>query len=153
MSMTGLPVFDTTVQKTNTWVNDLAAELGWEDRHRAFQGLRVTLHALRDRLTAEEAAHLASQLPILLAGFYYENWKPATTPNKDRSKAEFLGHVRQYFESIQPPESSGIGFDVEHLVRGVFKLLAQRVTRGEIEDVIQMLPPELRDLWPQEVHA
>jgi len=28
MSMTGLPVFDTTVQKTNTWVNDVAAELG-----------------------------------------------------------------------------------------------------------------------------
>lgn len=153
MSMTGLPVFDRTVQTTNTWVNDLAAELGWDDKHRAFQGLRVTLHALRDRLTAEEAAHLGSQLPILLGGFYYENWKPATNPSKERSKEEFLGHIRQYFENIQPPESPAIGFEVEHLVRAVFKILAQRVTQGEIEDVVQMLPPELRDLWPQQVSA
>jgi hypothetical protein len=30
--MTGLPAFDTTVQKTNTWVNDVAKELGWAVR-------------------------------------------------------------------------------------------------------------------------
>jgi len=46
MSTTGLAVFDNTVQKTNAWINDLAAELGWEDKHRVFQGLRTTLHAL-----------------------------------------------------------------------------------------------------------
>ena len=49
MSMTGLDVFDTTVQKTNIWLKDIMQELGWADRHKAYMGLRTTLHALRDR--------------------------------------------------------------------------------------------------------
>ncbi|MDB9315567.1 hypothetical protein PN462_20815 [Spirulina sp. CS-785/01] len=41
MSATGLPVFDTTIHKTNDWINEVAQELRWDDKHRAFQGLRV----------------------------------------------------------------------------------------------------------------
>ena len=50
MSMTGLDVFDRTVHKTNSWLNELMEILGWSDRHKAYLALRVTLHALRDRL-------------------------------------------------------------------------------------------------------
>ena len=46
MSATGLDVFDTTVQKTNIWLNDLMKVLGWQDRHKAYLALRATLHAL-----------------------------------------------------------------------------------------------------------
>ena len=51
MSQTGLRVFDTTLQTTNHWLHELMAELGWDDRHRAYQALRAVLHALRDHLT------------------------------------------------------------------------------------------------------
>jgi uncharacterized protein (DUF2267 family) len=147
MTMTGLDIFDATVQKTIPWINDLAKELGWENKHKVFQGLRGTLHALRDRLTVEEAAHLGAQLPILLAGFYYENWRPGATPTKDRTKEQFLNHIRDYFRNIDPD------IDVEYLARAVFKILAQRVSKGEIEDVINMMPPALRELWTQTVHS
>jgi uncharacterized protein (DUF2267 family) len=30
----------------------------------------------------------------------------------------------------------------------VFKMLSRRITEGEIEDIKQIMPPELRDLWP-----
>lgn len=147
MTMTGLDIFDATVQKTIPWVNELAHELGWENKHQVFQGLRATLHALRDRLTVEEAAHLGAQLPILLGGFYYENWRPSATPTKDRTKDAFLSHIRDYFRNINPD------VDVESVVRAVFKILAQRVSRGEIADVINMMPPALRELWPDAVRA
>jgi len=147
MSTAGLAVLDNTVQKTNAWINDLAVELGCEDKHRVFQGLRTTLYALRDRLTVEEAAHLGAQLPILLSGFYYENWKPARSPSKERHKEEFLAPIRSYLQSIDP------NVDVEPLVRAVFKLLTQRVEAGEIEDVVHMMPSELKDLWPESVQA
>ncbi|MGC9526240.1 MAG: DUF2267 domain-containing protein [Limnospira sp.] len=74
MSTTGLSTFDTTVQKSNTWVADVAKILNWDNKENVFQGLRIVLHHLRDRLTVEEAVHLGAQLPILLAGFYYEGW-------------------------------------------------------------------------------
>lgn len=147
MTMTGLNIFDTTVQKSMTWVNDLAAELGWENKHQAFQAMRATLHALRDRVTVEEAAHLGAQLPILIGGFYYENWRPGAAPVKDRTKEEFLQHIRNYFQNTD------FDFDAERVVRTVFKLLAEQVAKGEIEDIAGMMPPELRDFWPETVRT
>lgn len=107
----------------------------------------MTLHVLRDRLTVDEAANLASQLPILLIGFYYEDWKPARNHSKERSQEEFLAHIRDYFSNIDP------NIDAEQVVRAVFRLLCERVTKGEIENVARMMPPELRELWPEQVRA
>src|SRR5918996_5613258 len=95
MTMTGLDVFDRTVHKTNSWLNELMEILGWHDKHRAYLALRVTLHALRDRLIVEEVAQLAAQLPMLVRGFYYEGWDPTGKPLKVRRKEQFLGLVEQ----------------------------------------------------------
>jgi uncharacterized protein (DUF2267 family) len=53
MPATGLDVFDTTLQKTNSWLHELMDLMGWQDRQRAYHGMFATLHALRDRLTVE----------------------------------------------------------------------------------------------------
>jgi uncharacterized protein (DUF2267 family) len=141
MSTTHHELFSNTLQKTHIWLKDLAAELRWEDQHRAYLALRATLHALRDRLTVEEAAHLGAQLPMLVRGFYYEGWSPAGKPVKERHKEEFCAHVQ---ESFQKEKDS----DAEKIVRGVFSMLSRRITEGEIEDIKHIMPPELRELWP-----
>ena len=64
MPASGLASFDRTVQKTNAWIKDVMRTLGWKDREKAYKALKATLHALRDRLTIEEAAELAAQFPI-----------------------------------------------------------------------------------------
>jgi len=69
---TGLDVFDRTVQAANLWLKELMDALGWDDRYQAYEGLRTTLHALRDRLTLEEMAQLGAQVPLLIRGVYYE---------------------------------------------------------------------------------
>jgi uncharacterized protein (DUF2267 family) len=141
MSMTGLDVFDRTVHKTNNWLNELMEVLGWQDRHKAYLALRVTLHTLRDRLTVEEVAQLAAQLPMLIRGSYYEGWDPTGKPLKERSKEEFLARIEEYFSGDDP-------VDPEQVARAVFTVLSNRVTEGEIEDVKHVLPAEIEDLWP-----
>ena len=141
MSVTGLEVFDTTVHKTNSWLNDLMQVLRWPDKHKVYLALRATLHALRDRITVEEVAHLGAQLPMLVRGFYYEGWDPTDKPLRQRHKEQFLARIEQQFEDDD-------SVDPEVVVRAVFFVLEHRVTEGEIEDIKQILPAEIRDLWP-----
>lgn len=136
-----LDVFDTTIQKTASWLNELMRLLGWQDRHKAYLALRATLHALRDYLTVEEVAQLGAQLPMLIRGFYYEGWDPTGKPLRERSKAQFLDRIRQEFRGDR-------SIDPEQVARVVFTVLAKHVSAGEIEDVKDILPDEIRDLWP-----
>jgi uncharacterized protein (DUF2267 family) len=140
MSFTGLDVFDATVNKTNAWLNELMETLAIEDRHAAYLALRSTLHVLRDRLTVEEAAHLAAQLPMLIRGFYYEGWDPTDVPLPVRDVFEFL-------VLIDVEHGATLELDAEEVARAVFKVLERRVSAGEIEDVKQLLPKQIRQLW------
>ena len=142
MSNTGLDVFDRTVQTTNSWLKDLMEELDWQDRQEAYSALRVTLHALRDRLTIEEAAQLGAQLPMLIRGFYYEGWNPTGKPLKVRQRQEFLERIAEHFVRVGEPVHP------EPIARAVFSVLAQRISDGEIADVKHVLPEDLRSLWP-----
>lgn len=141
-----MKVFEHTTQLTYQWVNDVAATLGLTDQHQAFQGLRATLHVLRDRLTMGEAANLGGQLPILLAGFYYEGWKPESTPTKIRTKADFLDTLRANLSRYQ---NNNEPLEPEIVARGVFRVLSDRIPAGEIEDIKGILPPSLKDLFPE----
>ena len=141
MSVTALDVFDTTLQKTHRWLKELMQVLDWQDRHKAYLALRATLHALRDRLTVEEVAQLGAQLPMLIRGFYYESWDPTGKPEKVRKKEEFLARIEQQFRGDDR-------IDPEQVARAVFTVLANRVTEGEIEDVKDVLPSEIKTLWP-----
>jgi uncharacterized protein (DUF2267 family) len=140
MSVTGLEVFDATVQKTNAWLKRLMEILESDDRHLAYLALRATLHALRDRLTVEEAAELAAQLPMLVRGFYFEGWDPTGKPVRDRHLDAFLARIWREL----PP---GAPVDPEPAARAVFRLLAERIAEGELEDVRHVLPGEVRELW------
>jgi uncharacterized protein (DUF2267 family) len=116
------------------------AELHLADRHQAYLALRATLHALRDRLTVDEAAHLGAQLPMLIRGLYYEGWTPRGKPIKWH-RDEFLDHIRAHCAVCDD-------VDPEHVARAVFKVLAARVSAGEVKDVTHVLPKELQALWP-----
>lgn len=141
MPTTALNVFDTTLEKTNEWLNDINQELSWETKHAAYTALRSTLHTLRDRLPVNEVAQLGAQLPMLIRGIYYEGWHPANKPLKVRHLDEFLDQVAEECRA-------DLDAPIEAMVRAVFRTLERHVTAGEITSVIRALPNELRSLWP-----
>jgi uncharacterized protein (DUF2267 family) len=134
-----LDVIDSTVQKTYGWLKDVQEAAGWPDRHRAYVALRAVLHALRDRLSVDENANLSAQLPMLIRGIYFEGWHPASTPSRERSREQFVAGVAQRLESQNVHDLSP-----ELAVSAVFATLKRRITQGEMEDVLDMLPQNLR---------
>jgi uncharacterized protein (DUF2267 family) len=141
MTATGLDVFDTTIQKTHSWLDDIMHVGGWPDRQSAYRALRATLHALRDRLIIDEVAQLGAQLPMLIRGLYYEGWDPSKKGLKERHPEQFLARIERELRDDGR-------FDPEWVARSVFEVLAMRVSQGEIEDVKHLLPERLRHLWP-----
>ena len=84
---TGLDTFDKTVQESNLWLKDVMKRLDTRDRHHAYSTLRAVLHALRDRIGPESAAHLGAQLPMLLCGLFYEGLGPYGKAQQGASRA------------------------------------------------------------------
>ena len=142
MSATGLPVFDTTIQKTNLWLSELMQDLDWDNRHKAYQALRGVLHVIRDHLPVTEAVHFGTQLPMLVRGFFYEGWRPAGKPIKDHTVDGFLSAVADHF-----PKDPDI--DAERVTRAVCSLLADHLPGGEIEKIINVMPKPLRQFWQE----
>lgn len=142
MSAVGLEGLERTVQLTHGWINDLNDRLCWNDKPRAYRLLKSVLHALRDWLEVDESANLAAQLPGLLRGAYYEQWRPATTPVKKRGRQQFLDHVDREFK--RDPL-----WNTTEAVTAVFQLLSEKISAGEIEDVRHALPEDVRELWPE----
>ena len=135
-----LNVFEHTVEITNTWLNDVLEKLAWRDQQRAYRALRAVLHALRDRLAVDDAAHLSAQLPMLVRGIYYEGYRPSGKPVAERRKSQFLAHVKREF----PDE----GFEIETVTQAVLHVLADHITAGEVDKIKTVLPEDIRSLWP-----
>jgi uncharacterized protein (DUF2267 family) len=138
-------LWDKALSKSNVWLSDLSSELGWENANHTLLALRAVLHALRDRLPRNEAVHLAAQMPLIIKGLYFDGWDPGVRPVKARTKEEFLALVQNRLQR------GVLDADPERVTRAVFKLLAQRVSEGEIRDVRGVLPPEVAELWPHSV--
>jgi uncharacterized protein (DUF2267 family) len=140
MSQTGLEPIDATVQKTHVWLNDLMNEMGWLHRHQAYHALRTVLHALRDRLSVDEAAALSAQLPTLIRGMFFEGWHPAGKPLREK-RGSFLDQLAADYRDRFDGEP-------EEIARAVFRVLARHITPGEVEKVAHVFPTGVRNLWP-----
>src|SRR5215211_6216341 len=140
MSATGLDVFDKTLQTTNTWLDEIMAELG-PDRQVAWHALGAVLRALRDRLPLGLAVHLGAQLPLLVRGLYYDQWRPTPDVLKQRSAEEFLEHVSEGLASTRPVNSRKV-------TQTVFQVLNHYVDPNQVENVRAALPEAVRAMWP-----
>ena len=114
------------VQQTQEWLKELRDNGDLADEAVAYSVLRAVLHQLRAEVER---------------GVYFEGWRPSHTPEKVRTREKFIdGVVLKQLPHQVPPEPA---------VRDVFALLAHHCDPGEISDVIEQLPKEIKALWPQ----
>ena len=141
MSDPRLPVLDHAVQQINVWLKKLMADHHFHDRHQAYSALRAVLHALRDRMTAEQAVHFGAQLPTIIRGIYYEGWHIGEGPSGERQIDDFAQVIAKELPPQFPRDAVGTA-------KAVFDLLWQEIDPGATAKVIDSLPVPLRALRP-----
>jgi uncharacterized protein (DUF2267 family) len=140
MSTSGLEVFDKTLQTTNIWLDEVMQTVG-PDRNVAWHVVGAVLRTLRDRLPLGLAAHLGAQLPLLVRGAYYDQFRPGHTAELLHTEDEFLTRVTAEFGGIRP-------VNVRQATQCVFAVLGRHVAAGMAEKVRDSLPKQIRALWP-----
>lgn len=137
MSFTGVDNLDRSIDKANTWLADIDAAFGTDDRHLAYRVLRAWLHCLRDRLSVEVAAHFAAQLPDLLRGVFFDGWNPSRVPQK-YNRAEY---VTRFAHEARVRDSDVVK------AAGIVTVVAQRhMSAGVMAEAFGLLPADLREL-------
>jgi uncharacterized protein (DUF2267 family) len=97
--------------------------------------LRAWLHALRDRLTVDAAAHFGAQLPELLRGTYYEGWSPHDVPKR---------YDMQTFTTRFAQEAVISRVDVPKVGAAVTSGLLRHLNTGTVDKALDHLPEEQR---------
>ena len=134
--------FEKNAVKGNEFVRLVAEELE-VPLDKAGRIIRAVFHALRNRLSHEESFQLLAQLPMSLKGVYVDGWRFDKVFNRISYINDFLDEVRQ--------EDSGLaGYDFGNnskagdAVASVFKALNYFVSEGEMNDIIDVMPTELK---------
>jgi uncharacterized protein (DUF2267 family) len=130
MSALGLKIIDESVQQANIWINEVDYRVGLVNK----------LHALRDQLTPDTAAHLSAQLPIFVRGIFYEGYNPSSMPAAIRDKDDFIARVVAIF-GPEPPE------DITGAIGGVFDVLDARLSPGEMAQLRGQMARDIRALF------
>ena len=132
---------ESTVQKTHVWLHDICGDLRLKDERVAYHALRAVLHAIRDRLSVDDAAALGAQLPLLVRGIYYEGWHPHGKPLRLRKAEEFLLLV-----AANLAQDSQIELEPRRALDAVFGVLQAHADAGAVDKVLRALPPDIQTL-------
>lgn len=110
-------------------------------RESAKRATAAVLHALRDRLTVEEADQVMAQLPTELKEVWEEGELAGRQPAK-MNREEFYQRVK---------DGTGVASNAEArwITLAVFGALQKQLSPGEAEDVLAQLPKELKELWAE----
>lgn len=145
--------FEKYAAKGNEFINKLAEHLGdAENRDRAGRILRCVLKALRNRLTVEESLQLMAQLPMAIKAVYVEGWKIHHEFVRIKTMEQFAAEVMREDGYAAWRDFSSME-EAEHAIEAVMKTLADYVSAGELHDIIDLMPNEVKKLFMVWVHS
>ncbi len=139
--------YDLYIEKTRKIIQEVAQELGIPEEHQqAERILRAVLHALRSRLTIQESFQMMAQLPMLLKALYVDGWKYSEKPKRIKHIGDFIREV-VHEDAPMGHHDIATSKDGENAIRAVLKVLRNHVSEGEVEDMIAVMPNDLKPLW------
>jgi uncharacterized protein (DUF2267 family) len=123
---------------TLTFYRRVIEETGETSREVVKRGTAAVFHALRDRLTREEAPQALAQLPRDLKRVWAEGDEPGRKPVKlDR---------REFYDRVKREARLASVREARLLTIGAFTALKAQLSPGEGDDIWAQLPRDLKEV-------
>ncbi len=135
--------FENYQTEANVWLKKVAERTGIADRDQAGRIFRAVLHALRDRLPADEAAHLGAQLPIIWKGIYFDGYQPHHRPERIRHEQDWLQFICSKDPVAQNRDFPTLD-DAKLAFEGVMQALRELISPGQYEQVERALHKDIK---------
>lgn len=135
--------FEKYAAKGHEFVKLVATDLA-VPRERAGRIIRAVLHSLRNRLSHEESFQLMAQLPMILKGVYVDGWQFDKEFNR-------ISHLEEFFDEVRKEDRGLAGYDFGNneaatmAIAAVFKALNYFVSEGEMNDIMDVMPSEIKE--------
>jgi len=126
---------------TLTFYRKVIEESGQANREAAKRATAAVLHALRDRLTADEADQVAAQLPRELKTVWEAGEGPGRRPVKM--------HRKEFYERVKAEAGLASLRESRWYTVAVFTALKEQLSPGEAGDVQAQLPKDLKEVWEE----
>ena len=114
---------------------------GEGSREVAKRATAAVFHALRDRLTPDEADQVQAQLPRELKEVWGEGEPADRQPLKLDREA--------FYERVMAEAKLGATRDARWMTLAVFAALKDQLSPGEAGDVFAQLPKDLKEAWAE----
>jgi len=145
--------FEKYAAKGNEFLNKLAVRLGdVENRDRAGRVLKCVLRALRNRISIEESLQLISQLPMVIKAVYVDGWKLSHEFTRIKTIEDFSAEVMKEDGAAAWRDFSSVE-EATDAIEAVMKTLADYVSAGELHDIIDLMPREIKEHFTVWVHT
>ncbi len=139
--------FNQYASEGNAFLNDYAREMNLEGQNdRAGRILSSILHALRDLITPEESVQLIAQLPMFLKAVYVNGWTIRKAKPKVKTIPEFIELVKKHDVPSADTDFEYSNELAERFIDSTFIYLRKYVSQGEMEDIRDVLPKNLKGL-------
>ena len=139
--------FNQYATEGNTFLKNYTKEMNLgKDRDKAGRILSSILHAIRDLISTEESLQLTAQLPMFLKAVYVNGWTIKKERPKVKQMSEFVDLVRKH-DGISAINDFQFDDDVaEQFIDTTFILLRKYISLGEMEDIRDSLPKDLKSM-------
>lgn len=137
--------FNQYATEGNTFLKEYTKEMDFGDnREKAGRILSATLHALRDIIPPTESLQFIAQLPMFIKGVYVNGWKLSKKRPKVKRMADFIDLVRQH-DGVAAVNDFEYSDEVaENYITATFTYLGKYVSQGEMQDIRDGLPKDLK---------
>ena len=143
------PNFEKHVQGANEYLKNLAADLGHpEEKSRVFIIWRAVMHVVRERMHMGESFDLISQFPILLKGYYVDDWKYSDKPPLDFSTIEGMKDQVKKYQDRYGEQQFDWSKSTEEIISITLNSLKQYLSEGQMEHIKGQMPQEVQTLFP-----